>query len=117
MESFAGQNNFRTERLSDVVQVKRALENGAAVIALGNPFASGYAARIDQEAYGPCGFLRNQGCRHFIVVAAYAESSANYIVNDPLSKTGPISISESEMQAYLDSGVALSLSRSLAPVG
>ncbi|MDX1985676.1 MAG: C39 family peptidase [Candidatus Obscuribacter sp.] len=117
MESLAGQHNLYTERLSDIGQLKLSLEKGAAIIALGNPFASGYAARIEKEAYGPCGTLQNKGCRHFIVVAAYVEGAAKYIINDPLSKNGPILISESEMKAYLDSGVALSMSRSLAPVG
>ncbi|MBI5173899.1 MAG: hypothetical protein HY986_13505 [Candidatus Melainabacteria bacterium] len=117
MENFARQHNLLTERLSDVGQLKLSLENGAAIIALGNPFAAGYAARIGEDAYGPCGTLRNKGCRHFIVVAAYADGSANYIINDPLSKNGPISISEIEMKAYLDSGVALSISRSVATIG
>ncbi len=117
MESFARQHNLLTERLSDPGQVKLSLENGAAIIALGNPFAAGYAAGIDEEAYGPCGTLENKGCRHFIVITSYADISANYIINDPLSKTGPLSISESEMKAYLESGIALSIRRPVTPTG
>ncbi|MBN1205018.1 MAG: LysM peptidoglycan-binding domain-containing protein [Myxococcaceae bacterium] len=92
----AGMN---TQMSSGIDGVDQALAEGKLVVSLGNP--SGYHARVGSDnAYYYNGL-------HFITVTG--KRGDNYIINDPLSKIGPLEISRQELMNYLSpvwSGVA-----------
>jgi hypothetical protein len=90
---------LHTQTTSGIDAIDRALAEGKMVVSLGNP--AGYHARVgSNNAYYYNGL-------HFVLVTG--KRGDNYIINDPLSKVGPLEISRQELTNYLRtvySGVA-----------
>lgn len=112
-QQYASKSDIPARSLSNIEEIKVALDGKVAVLALGNPFgekligeneiSKSYAYRIAPEQYGACSSpLLPKGCPHFIVVLAYNQTTGSFIVNDPLRKEGPLVVSEAELAAFFD---------------
>lgn len=79
----------------DLQSITDAIRNGKPVILNGNPRNEG--------AYGwrfGAGKMQPFNGSHWMVVSGLDESTGKFIVNDPLSKVGPVQVSPSELEAY-----------------
>ncbi|HEY9784756.1 MAG TPA: hypothetical protein V6D17_05075, partial [Candidatus Obscuribacterales bacterium] len=76
---------------------------GKMIVALGNPGRS-YGNRLSRAEYS-----KFNGGHYILVVGAQQDEngSKRYVINDPLSRIGTLTISEREMRAYGESGVAV----------
>lgn len=72
------------------------VREGVPVILAGNPINSWNKRYSANEVYPYDG-------GHWVTVSGVDEASGHYIVNDPLSQIGPILVSESELQTYMNS--------------
>lgn len=84
-----------TREVSDLASIKEAITSGSPVILNGNPRAGG--------AYGPrfsASQMTPYDGAHWIVVTGIDSASGKYIINDPLSKAGPVKVSAKELEAY-----------------
>ncbi len=88
---------LNTGSVSDLKTLNSALESDKQVVLFGNP-AGAYGNRLSSGQYAHYNGL------HFILVAEKAKDSAgktSYIVNDPLSRKGSITVSETELNRYM----------------
>jgi hypothetical protein len=85
----------RTREIADGASIRQAVLAGKPVILNGNPRHAG--------AYGPS-FSSKQmtpyNGAHWIVVSGIDEKSGKFIVNDPLSKVGPVKVTAAQLEAY-----------------
>lgn len=81
--------------IADAASVRAAVLAGKPVILNGNPRAAG--------SYGPS-FTAKQmtpyNGAHWIVVSGYDTQAGKFIINDPLSKVGPVKVSPAQLEAY-----------------
>lgn len=90
------------EIISGMNKLDRDLAEGKMIVALGNP--SIYGRRLSAAEYSHYNGL------HYILVAgttAGENGEQRYVVNDPLSRKGTITISRNEMSTYFRSGVSV----------
>lgn len=85
---------FSTEKIHGLAAVNEALRTGKSVLLVGNP-GNSYEASLGPNAYG-----NSNGYDHIVLVAGY-NADNTYTVLDPLSRTGPIKLSEKALQAYI----------------
>lgn len=93
--------NLDTTAVTDVSQIDQALDAGGMVVLYGDPRQPGsYYNRMNNSVYG-----RITGAvTHWIPVVKRIDGGAgedSYVVNDVLSRTGPIVISRSELTNFL----------------
>jgi hypothetical protein len=98
---------IRSHNINGMAGLNDALAKGQMVVARGNPGAAGsYGDKLSNSQYS------HFNGAHFILVDG--RKGDNYIINDPLSRTGSREITASQMRAYMQglggqgSGVALS---------
>ncbi len=85
----------KTREIADAGSIRRAIMDGKPVILNGNPRNPG--------AYGPSfssAQMTPYNGGHWIVVSGFDQKSGKFIVNDPLSKVGPVKVSPSQLEAY-----------------
>jgi hypothetical protein len=85
----------KTREIADAGSIRRAIMAGKPVILNGNPRNPG--------AYGPsfsAAQMTPYSGGHWIVVSGFDQKSGKFIVNDPLSKVGPVKVSPSQLEAY-----------------
>lgn len=104
--SHASTTNFQLERalrragaqvreVFDLASVRQAILSGRPVILNGNPRNSGaYGWRFSAREMHPF------DGSHWMVVSGYDKSTGKFIVNDPLSKVGPVQVTPAELEAY-----------------
>lgn len=87
-------------------EIAAAIRSGRPVILNGNPRNPG--------AYGH-GFSADRmlpyNGMHWVTVSGYDNATGNFIVNDPLSKVGPVAVSPSQLEAYRSGGMGIVVSR------
>jgi hypothetical protein len=85
----------KVKEIADAASVRQSVLAGNPVILNGNPRNAG--------AYGPS-FNANQmtpyNGAHWIVVSGFDEASGKFIINDPLSKIGPVKVTPAQLEAY-----------------
>lgn len=85
----------KTREIADAASVRQAVLAGKPVILNGNPSSPGaYGPRFNATQMMP------YNGAHWIVVSGIDEKSGQYIINDPLSKIGPVKVSPAELEAY-----------------
>ena len=85
----------KTREIADAGSIRRAIMSGKPVILNGNPRNPG--------AYGPSfssAQMTPYSGGHWIVVSGLDQKSGKFIVNDPLSKVGPVKVSPAQLEAY-----------------
>jgi hypothetical protein len=85
----------KTREIADAVSIRQAVHSGKPVILNGNPRNAG--------AYGPsfsAAQMAPYDGAHWIVVSGYDTQTGKFIINDPLSKVGPVKVSPSQLEAY-----------------
>ncbi|MGH9552905.1 MAG: C39 family peptidase, partial [Terriglobales bacterium] len=92
IEAGAQRSGLKAQMVVGLDNIDQSLSTGAMVVAGGNP-ARAWGSRLASADYAHF----NGG--HFVLIVG--KNGDNYTVNDPLSKTGSITVSSSEMQAYL----------------
>jgi hypothetical protein len=96
LETGAQRLGLRTQEVTGLAGIDAALANGCPVISYGNP--------SDPGAYGPtltaAQYNQFDG-KHNILVTGKVGN--NYIIDDPLSNVGELTITPSQLQAYIDS--------------
>lgn len=99
----ARQAGLQGETVSGASSFDTALDAGKMIVALGNPGKS-YGNRLTSSQYS-----KYNGGHYILVVGKEQDQQGRkqYIINDPLSRIGKLSISEREMRAYGQSGVAV----------
>lgn len=81
--------------LADARSIRASIEAGNPIILNGNPRARGaYGSHYSASQMTP------YDGAHWIVVSGMDTRTGKYIVNDPLSKIGPIKVSPSQLEAY-----------------
>lgn len=86
-----------TGSVSDLSTLNSALDSDKQVVLFGNP-AGAYGNRLSAGQYSHYNGL------HFVLVAEKIKDNAgktSYIVNDPLSRKGSITVSETELNRYM----------------
>lgn len=86
-----------TASVADLNSLNSALDSGKQVVLYGNP-AGAYGNRLSSGQYAHYNGL------HFILVAekaADAVGKTSYVVNDPLSRKGSITVSSTELSRYM----------------
>jgi hypothetical protein len=102
LQEAAAKYGVRSESVSGKTGVDAALDRGELVIAMGIPDrkmpngrkAPTWAQRLSDEQYD------HSDMRHFVLIAE-RDNRGNYIVNDPLSKIGALSVTPQEMAAFI----------------
>lgn len=85
----------RTREIADAGSIRRAILAGKPVILNGNPRNPGaYGSKFSQKQMTP------YDGAHWIVVSGFDQKSGTYIVNDPLSKVGPVKVTPAQLEAY-----------------
>ncbi|MCW2956676.1 MAG: hypothetical protein JWO69_1545 [Thermoleophilia bacterium] len=85
----------KTREIHDLASIKASILEGKPVILNGNPRHPGaYGAR-----FTPAQMTPYDGA-HWIVVSGFDEKLGKYIINDPLSKVGPVKVSPAQLDAY-----------------
>lgn len=95
----------KTEELRDFASIKSAIAAGQPVILNGNPRHAG--------AYGPrfsAAEMTPYDGAHWIVVTGMDEATGQFIVNDPLSKIGPVKVSPTQLEAYRGGSLGIAVS-------
>ena len=89
---------LQTENVSDLNSLNQAIDTGKQVVLFGNP-AGAYGDRLSNSQYA------HYNGMHFVLVAGKAAEevgkAASYVVNDPLSRKGSITVSSNELQRYM----------------
>lgn len=92
--------------LTDVASLHTAIMAGHPVILNGNPRNPGaYGHRFDASQMTP------YNGAHWVVVSGYDRRTRQYIVNDPLSKVGPVKVSRAQLEAYRNGSMGIEVSR------
>jgi hypothetical protein len=85
----------KVTEIADAASVRQSVLAGKPVILNGNPRNPG--------AYGPS-FSASQmtpyNGAHWIVVSGFDAKAGKFIINDPLSKVGPVKVSPAQLEAY-----------------
>jgi len=84
-----------TREIADGAAVRRAVMDGKPVILNGNPRNAGAYGR----SFG-AGQMTPYNGAHWIVVSGFDTKAGTYIVNDPLSKVGPVKVTPAQLEAY-----------------
>jgi hypothetical protein len=85
----------RTREIADALSVRQAVLAGHPVILNGNPRNPGaYGTRFSASQMTP------YNGAHWIVVSGFDEKTKQFIINDPLSKVGPVKVSPAQLEAY-----------------
>lgn len=94
-----------TREIADGVSIREAVTAGKPVILNGNPRHPG--------AYGPkfsASQMTPYDGAHWVVVSGIDESSGKFIVNDPLSKIGPVKVTPTQLEAYRGGSIGIEVS-------
>jgi hypothetical protein len=85
----------RTREIADGASIRRAVLAGKPVILNGNPrHAGAYGTSFSSKQMTP------YNGAHWIVVSGIDEKSGKFIINDPLSKVGPVKVTAAQLEAY-----------------
>jgi hypothetical protein len=85
----------KTREIADALSVRQAVLAGHPVILNGNPRNPGaYGTRFSASQMSP------YNGAHWIVVSGFDEKTKQFIINDPLSKVGPVKVSAAQLEAY-----------------
>lgn len=84
---------LKVEPVRGMDAIDSALKAGKSIILVGNPSRS-YEPDLGAANYGSSG-----GSDHLILVVENT-ADGNYVVCDPLSRTGPLTLSEKQLKAY-----------------
>jgi len=96
----------KTREISDAKSIRDAVEAGKPVILNGNPGASGaYGSRFSADE------MTKYDGAHWILVSGFDEQAGKYIINDPLSKVGPVKVSPSELEGYRGGSMGIEVTR------
>ncbi len=86
---------MQTSAVADLNSVNNALYSGKQVVLFGNP-AGAYGNRLSGSQYSHYNGL------HFILVAEKGQGAqGNYLINDPLSRKGSITVSAAELSRFM----------------
>ncbi|MCW2922941.1 MAG: hypothetical protein JWM98_345 [Thermoleophilia bacterium] len=84
-----------SREIADAGSIKRAVLAGRPVILNGNPRAAGaYGSHFSSAQMTP------YNGAHWIVVSGYDSKAGTFIINDPLSKVGPVKVTPAQLEAY-----------------
>lgn len=85
----------KTREIADALSIRRAVMAGKPVILNGNPRHPGsYGRSFSSKQMTP------YDGAHWIVVSGYDSKAGKFIINDPLSKVGPVKVSPAQLEAY-----------------
>lgn len=85
----------KVRELSDFASIRESVFAGKPIILNGNPRAAG--------SYGPkftAAQMTPYNGAHWIVVSGYDSKRDEFIINDPLSKVGPVKVTPAQLEAY-----------------
>lgn len=85
----------KTREIADAVSIRQAVLGGKPVILNGNPRNAGAYGR----SFGPSQMTPYDGA-HWIVVSGFDSKAGKFIINDPLSKIGPVKVTPAQLEAY-----------------
>lgn len=85
----------RTREIADAGSIRQAVVAGKPVILNGNPRHPGaYGRSFSAKQMTP------YDGGHWIVVSGFDRGSGKFIINDPLSKVGPVKVTPDQLEAY-----------------
>lgn len=85
----------KTREIADAASIRQSVLGGKPVILNGNPRHSGaYGRSFSAKQMTP------YDGGHWIVVSGFDNASGRYIINDPLSKVGPVKVTPAQLEAY-----------------
>jgi len=94
-----------TREIADAASIRRAVKAGKPVILNGNPRNPGaYGRSFSASQMAP------YNGAHWVVVSGIDEKSGKFIVNDPLSKVGPVKVTPSQLEAYRAGSMGIEVS-------
>ncbi len=91
-----------TREISDLASIKASVRSGKPVILNGNPRNPG--------AYGPtfsAAKMTPYDGAHWIVVSGFDTKTGQFIINDPLSKVGPVKVTAAQLDAYRGGSIGI----------
>lgn len=84
-----------TREIADAASIRQSVLGGKPVILNGNPRHPGaYGRSFSAKQMTP------YDGGHWIVVSGFDSGSGRYIINDPLSKVGPVKVTPAQLEAY-----------------
>lgn len=96
----------QTRELVDGAAVRESVLAGRPVILNGNPRNPGaYGHNFSSSRMVPF------DGQHWIVVSGYDEATGQFIINDPLSKVGPVKVSPAALESYRAGSMGIEVSR------
>lgn len=85
----------KTREITDAASVRQSVLAGRPVILNGNPRNAGAYGR----SFRPSQMTPYDGA-HWIVVSGFDAKAGTFIINDPLSKVGPVKVTPAQLEAY-----------------
>ena len=85
----------QTSEIADARSIRSAVMSGRPVILNGNPRNSGAYGRSFSSAQ-----MAPYDGAHWIVVSGFDAKAGKFIINDPLSKVGPVKVTPTQLEAY-----------------